>query len=112
MCLSAKLIFTLRKMKLKSELYVQELMIMLAGINLQVKECSNVLKRERIKAHVASVLMPWQSKQIWMTLAIKADILMQYCSAMSDLKDKIMQSEGATLDMKPITLEEILQQKN
>lgn len=99
-------------MKLKSELYMEELMIMLAGINLQVRECSNVLRREKIKAHVASVLMPWQSRQIWMALAVKADTLMQYCSAMSDLKDKIMQSEGVTIDMKPITLEKILQQEN
>jgi hypothetical protein len=96
-------------MKLKSELYIQELVILLHGLNLQVAECLKILKQERLKAQIASLLMPWQSDAIWMTLAIKADTLMQHVSAIQELREKILLSEGVDVDMKPVTLEEIFQ---
>jgi hypothetical protein len=96
-------------MKLKSELYIQELVLLLHGLNLQVADCTKILRRERFKAQIASLLMPWQSDAIWMALAVKADIMMQHVSAMSELREKIMLSEGIDDDMNPVTLEEIFQ---
>jgi hypothetical protein len=96
-------------MKLKSELYIQELVLLLHGLNLQVTDCTKLLKRERFKAQIASLLMPWQSDAIWMALAVKADILIQHVSAMQELREKIMLSEGMNDDMQPVTLEEIFQ---
>lgn len=99
-------------MKLKSELYIQELVLLLHGLNLQAIECTNLLKRERLKAQIASFLMPWQSSAIWMALAVKADTLMQHVSAMHELREKIMLSEGMGDNMQPVTLEEIFQNQD
>jgi len=96
-------------MRMRSEFYIQELVLLLHGLNLQVGDCTKVLKRERLKAQIASLLMPWQSDAIWMALAVKADILMQHVSAMQELREKIMLSEGINDDMQPVTLEEIFQ---
>ncbi len=99
-------------MKVKSEFYIQELVLLLHGINLQVVECTEILKREKFKARTASLLMPWQSQSIWMALAVKADVLMQHVSAMQELREKIMLAEGMDDDMKPVTLEEIFQNQD
>lgn len=100
-------------MKVKSEMYIQELVLLLHGLNLQVADCTKILKRERLKAQIASFLMPWQANLIWMTLAVKADTLMQHVSAMQELREKIMLAEGVNDDMQPVTLEQIFQaQKN
>jgi hypothetical protein len=96
-------------MKLKSELYIEELCMMLHGLNLQVQDCVNILKREKVKAQIASFLVPWQSDSIWMALAVKADMLAQHVSAIQGLREKIMLSEGVDSDMLPITLEKILE---
>jgi hypothetical protein len=84
-------------------------MMLLHGLNLHVVECSKLLKQEKLKAQVASVLMPWESDRIWMALAIKADILMQHLSTLQEVRQKIMLSEGVNDDMQPVTLEEIFQ---
>lgn len=83
--------------------------MLLHGLNLHVLECSKILKQERLKAQVASVLMPWESDKIWMALAVKADILMQHMTMLQEVREKIMLSEGVNDDMQPVTLEEIFQ---
>jgi hypothetical protein len=47
-----------------------------------------------------------------MTLAVECDLMMQYASALSELRDKIMQSEGVDADIRPITFEEICKKQN
>lgn len=94
-------------MKIKSEFYIEELVILLHGLNLQVAECVKILKREKLKAQIASALTPWNSDAVWMALAVKADTLSQHVSAMQELREKILLSEGVDSDMLPITLQEI-----
>lgn len=83
--------------------------MLLHGLNLHVLECSKILKQERLKAQVASVLMPWESNKIWMALAVKADILMRHMTMLQEVREKILLSEGVNDDMQPVTLEEIFQ---
>jgi len=99
-------------MKIKSELYLQELNMLLHGLNLQIKEIAQILIRKKKMAKIASLLVPWERANIWMTLAVECDLMMQYASALSELRDKIMQSEGVDADMKPITFEEICKKQN
>lgn len=96
-------------MKLKSELYIKELTILLHGLNSQVADCIRILKRERLKAQITSFLIPWESDAIWTALAVKAEIMIQHVSVIQELREKIMLSEGVDDDMKPVTLEEIFQ---
>lgn len=99
-------------MKLKSELYIQELLALLQGLNLQVEDCARILKRERINAQIASFFMPWRANAIWSALAVNAQILTAHVQMVSELRQKILLSEGVDDDMLPITLEEIFQIKN
>ena len=94
-------------MKIKSELYIQELNAILHGLNLQVEDCIKTLKREKTKAQIAAFLTPWLSREIWTTLAVKGDILMKYVNTLSELREKIMQAEGIDDDMKCITFQQM-----
>jgi hypothetical protein len=94
-------------MKLKSELYIQELNAILYGLNLQVEDCIKMLKREKTKAQIAAFLTPWLSREIWTTLAVKGDILMKHVNTLSELREKIMQAEGIDDDMKCITFQQM-----
>lgn len=95
-------------MKLQSELYIQELAMMLHGINLQVNEISRVLRKQRRMARVQSFFMPWRKRVIWTSLAVVADLMMNHVSVLSELREKILKANGTDDDMLPITLEEIL----
>lgn len=99
-------------MKLKSELYIQELLALLHGLNRQVDDCAKILKRERINAQIISFLMPWRANATWSALAINAQMLTEHVKMISELRQKILLSEGVDDDMLPITLEEIFQIKN
>jgi len=94
-------------MKIKSELYIQELNAILHGLNLQVEDCIKTIKREKTKAQIAAFLTPWLSREIWTTLAVKGDILMKYVNTISELREKIMQAEGVDDDMKCITFQQM-----
>jgi hypothetical protein len=95
-------------MKLKSELYLYETMFMLEGLNLKAEQLCSLLRFEKRKAHIASFFAPWASSSIWTALSIKADIIMQQMNMLSELREKIMLSEGQDDDMQPITLQEII----
>ena len=94
-------------MKIKSELYIQELNAILHGLNLQAEDCLKTLKREKRKAQIAVFLTPWLSCEIWTTLAVKADIVIKYVDALSELREKIMQAEGVDDDMKCIAFQQM-----
>lgn len=98
-------------MKLKSELYIQELLALLHGLNLQVTDCAKILKRERIKAQLVSFFMPWRANLAWGALAINAEVLTKHVQMISELREKILLSEGVDDDMQPVTLEDIFQIK-
>ena len=94
-------------MKIKSELYIQELGAILHGLNLQAEDCLKTLKRERRKAQIAVFLTPWLSREIWTALAVNADILTKRMNTLSELREKIMQAEGVDDDMKCITFQQM-----
>lgn len=97
-------------MKLKSELYISELNMILFGLTLQMQDIVKVLQREKRKAQVACFFAPWLSREIYTTLAVKADYMMKHVAALSELRDKIMQAEGIDDDMQTITFEQICEQ--
>jgi hypothetical protein len=94
-------------MKIKSELYMQELNLILFGLHLQLEDCIKILKREKRKAQLATFLSPWLAREIWTTLAIKGDALMKHVNSISELREKIMQAEGIDENMQSITFQEI-----
>jgi len=96
-------------MKIKSELYLYETMFMLEGINLKAEQLFKLLRSEKQKAHLACFFAPWAARSIWATMLIKSDIILQQMNMLSELRDKIMQSEGQDDDMQPITLQEIIE---
>lgn len=98
-------------MKLKSELYIQELLALLYGLNLQVNDCAKILKRERINAQIISFFMPWRANAAWSALAINAELLTQHVRMVSELREKILLSEGVSSDMKPMTLQQIFNEE-
>lgn len=94
-------------MKLKDELYVNELLALLHGLNLQVAVCAKILRRERINAQIISFFMPWRANAVWSALAVNAQMLTEHVKMVGELRQKILMSEGVNDDMLPITLEEI-----
>ena len=64
-------------MKLKSELYIQETMFLLEGIELKAKQLVNTLKTEKTKAQWACFFAPWIAGSVWSMLAIKSEIILQ-----------------------------------
>lgn len=96
-------------MKLKSELYIQELLALLHGLNLQVDDCAKILKRERINAQIISFFMPWRANATWSALAVNAQVLTAHVQMIGELREKILLSEGVDDDMLPVTLQEIFQ---
>ena len=96
-------------MKLRSELYLYETMLMLDGINLKAEQLCNTLRFERKKAFLASIFAPWTARSVWMSLVVKCDIIMQQMNMLSELREKIMLAEGQDDDMQPITLSQIIE---
>ena len=96
-------------MKVKSEFYISELISILHGINLQVKECSKILKKESFKTRMISLFMPWKSRSAWCALAINAEIVTNHVKMLSELREKILLSEGVDENMKSITLNQLFE---
>jgi len=99
-------------MKLKSELYTYELNALLLGLHLQLEDCVKTLKREKTKAQIAAFLTPWLSREIYTTLAVKADVIIRHVSQMSELREKIMQAEGMDDDLGFITFQQMCERAN
>lgn len=99
-------------MKVKSEFYIAELISILHGINLQVSECNKILKKESFNARMISLFMPWKSRSTWSALAVNAQIITNHVKMLSELREKILLSEGVDEDMKSITLNQLFKNKN
>ena len=99
-------------MKIKSELYLHEIFSMLDGINLKAEKLFNLLKAEKRKAQFACFFAPWTSSVVSEALMIKVDAILKEMNLLSDLREKIMQSEGLDDDMNPVTLEEMLKMQS
>lgn len=96
-------------MQIKSELYIYETMLLLEGINLKAQNLYHLLCAEKRKAHIASFFAPWAAGSIWTALLVKSEVIMQQMNALSELREKIMQSEGRDDDMQPITLQQMIE---
>jgi len=96
-------------MRIKSELYLYETMFILEGINLKAEQLFKLLKSEKQKAQLACIFAPWTSRSVWAAMVIKSDVILQQMNMLSELRDKIMQSEGKDDRMQPITLEQIIE---
>jgi hypothetical protein len=96
-------------MKLKSELYIQEAMFLLEGIELKAKQLVSTLKTEKTKAQWACFFAPWIAGSIWSMLAIKSEIILQQMKSLSELHEKILLAEGQDDDMQVITLSQIIE---
>jgi hypothetical protein len=99
-------------MKLKSELYIYELNAILFGLHLQLQDCIKTLKREKTKAQIAAFLTPWLSREIYTTLAVKADVMIRHVSQLSELRNKIMQAEGLDDDLGFITFQQMCEKND
>ncbi len=99
-------------MKLKSELYIYELNAILFGLHLQLQDCIKTLKREKTKAQIAAFLTPWLSREIYTTLADKADVMTRHVSQLSELRNKIMQAEGLDDDLGFITFQQMCEKND
>lgn len=97
-------------MKIKSELYTQELGFILLGINLQMRDIIKTMKREKRKAVISCIFAPWVYREIWTAYLFKMQALMKYTQDLSDLRDKIMSAEGVDDDMRPVTFAEMCEQ--
>ena len=98
-------------MKIKSELYLQELALLLHGLDLHLRECEKTMRNEKRRAQIASFLAPWEKSRIWGTLALKSGIILRHVQSVSELREKIMSSEGVDDDMRPITLQQIFEKQ-
>ena len=97
------------KMKLKSELYIYETMMLLEGINLKAEYLYKLLMSEKRKAQLACFFAPWTAKYVWSAMSIKCDVIMQQMNMLSELRQKIMECEGVDDDMRSITLEQMIE---
>ena len=97
-------------MKIKSELYTQELGFILLGLNLQMRDIIKTMKREKRKAVISCIFAPWVYREIWTAYLFKMQALMKYTQDLSDLRDKIMSAEGVDDDMRPVTFAEMCEQ--
>lgn len=98
-------------MKIKSEFYVQELGVLLHGLDLHMREIEKTLRNEKRRAEIASFLIPWEKARIWSTLALKSQVIMQHVQSMSELREKIMLAEGVDEDMRPMTLQQMFEKQ-
>lgn len=97
-------------MKLKSELYIAELNMILFGLTLQMQEIVKTMRREQRRAQLSCFFAPWLAREIYTALAVKCEVMMKHVSALSELREKIMQAEGVDDDMRTITFEQICEQ--
>jgi hypothetical protein len=95
-------------MKLKSELYLQELNLIMYGLTMQLKRCHDELMKEKRNTEIAAFFTPWARRQIWSAFSVNSDICMEYVKSLSELRDKILEAEGFDDDMKSITYAEII----
>lgn len=93
-------------MRIKSDLSIQELSILLHGINLRLGECANILKMERRKAILAMTFAPWLRKKIATNLAYNTSLVLDHAFIISKLREKLMKAEGLGERGVPITLQE------
>jgi hypothetical protein len=95
-------------MKMQSELYIQELVFILHGINLQVMEANKIFAKHKRKMEIMCLLTPWRKNIIRASFLGFGEAYMAHVSALSELREKALQSHGLDDDMRPITFSEMI----
>lgn len=96
-------------MKLKSELYVQELNLLMYGLTLQMEKCHEVILEQKRRTQISAFFAPWAKKQIWMSFSVNSNMILEYVESLSQLRDKILEAEGVDDDMQAVTYAQIIE---
>jgi hypothetical protein len=98
-------------MKLKSELYIYELNLLIHGLAIQMRAIAETLRHKSKIFVIRSIFMPWTIASRSQSILAEAEQALELAKLLSELKDKIMEAEGIDDDMKPVTFREIIEKQ-
>jgi hypothetical protein len=95
-------------MKIKSEFYLEELLHLMRGINLQIEENERTVQRAGKRHAMLTTLMPWRKLELDQKLWDNVNESIRLTVVLTDASDKIMESVGRDEDGNFISLQEMI----
>lgn len=95
-------------MKIPSEFYLEELLCIMRGINLQIEENTKCITRAARLHTVLSFLTPWKKSQLDQNLHNLAEKSLRLTGVLISTQAKIMESEGRDENGESISLTEMM----
>lgn len=99
-------------MKVKSELYVYELNMIVIGLTLQMRQIMILLDRQKKLFFVRRILAPWSLSNARTEILSNLNVLLEHAKLLDELRDKILDAEGYGDDAKPITFREMIKRQS
>lgn len=99
-------------MKLKSELYVYELNLIMIGLTIQMRHMLLMLESEKKWIAFRSIFAPWTLNNAKARSLERVEAILEHAKMLGELRDKVIEAEGMDENMKPITFKEMIEGPN
>lgn len=98
-------------MKIQSEFYLEELLCIMRGINLQIEENGRSIVRANRMHTILSFLTPWNKRKLDENLFSLAMESIRLTGVLSNTQAKIMESQGRDEDGNFVSLDEMMSEQ-
>jgi hypothetical protein len=99
-------------MKINRELTVDQVLLMIKSIDLFAENLTKDYCRATKKAKRVMFFRPWRKRDISREMLIAGNFVLQAIKDAQETREMLLESTGMDMDMRPITLREMLIQGN
>lgn len=99
-------------MKINNELSVNQVLLLIKSIDLFAENLKKDYTRGVKKAKQVMFFRPWLKRDISHEMLIASNFVLQAIKDAQELREMLLESTGLDIDMRPVTLREMLTQGN
>jgi hypothetical protein len=99
-------------MKINNELSVNQVLLMIKSIDLFADSLTKDCIRATKKAKRIMFFRPWRKRDVSREMLIACDFTLQAIKDAQETREMLLESTGLDIDMRPITLREMLANSN
>jgi predicted lipoprotein len=99
-------------MKINSELSVSQVLLLIKSVDLFAESLTKDYIRGSKKAKRIMFFRPWLRSQVSREMLVACNFALQAIKDAQELREMLLESTGLDIDMRPITLREMLANSN
>lgn len=95
-------------MKINSELKVDQVLLLIKGLDVFINNLTNDYAAASRKAKRIMFFFPWRKRRLSLEALTAGGFVLQAINDASELRELLLESTGVDMDMRPVTLREML----